>query len=80
MDLVFVTKDRDETATKTDTRIAIVAFNSQVGIPGLSSARLKHPGLFWFAEVTSAPSSGAPHAGWCHRASRAPATFGRRSV
>ena len=67
VDLVFVTKDSDETATKTDSIIAIVAFDFQVDKPGLSSARLKHPGLFRFAEVTSsAPSSGAPHAGWCH--------------
>ena len=80
VDLVFVTKDSDETATKTDSIIAIVAFDFQVDKPGLSSARLKQPGLFRFAQVTSAPSSGAPHAGWCHRASRAPATFGCRSV
>ena len=54
VDLFFVTKDSDETVTKTGiTIIAIVAFNFQVGKPGLSSARLKHPGLFRFAEVTS---------------------------
>ena len=38
-DLVFVTKDSDETATKTDTRIAIVAFNYQVSQVHVSSTR-----------------------------------------